>query len=98
MQTQVVSLKVSVSHAGVRHQLATVKLLGAEAHDVLVHAVLHGQHAGCARLALDALFKQGFAQAFAGGLFAFDCGWQLVVVARQHKALAFGNGNPATRL
>jgi hypothetical protein len=44
----------------VRHQLAAIKLLGAEAHDLLVHAVLHLQHAGRLRLALDAFFKQGF--------------------------------------
>jgi hypothetical protein len=32
-----------VAHAGVRHQLAAIKLLGAEAHDLLVRAVLHGE-------------------------------------------------------
>ena len=90
--------QIGVADAGVRHQLAAIKLLRAEPHDVRVHAVLHGEHAGRLRLSLNALFKQGFAQAFLGSFFAFHCGRQLVVVARQNNPLALGDGNPASRL
>ena len=85
----------AVGHLGRGFEAAVVEPLGGEVHDVAVHAVLGGEECDAVGFGVRYFLHEGLVEASAGGLGAFDGGWQLAVVAAEDDAVGFEYGCPA---
>jgi len=65
-------------------------------HNGLMHAILHFEQRNTLRFTGHDLFHQRVRQSTAGRIYAFNGGWQLTMVARQHYPFGFSDGNPAS--
>ena len=85
----------AMCHFGCGGEAAVVEPAGGEGHDVLVHAVLHGEEGDALGLGFGDALHECAVEAAAGGFGAFDGGRQLLVVAAEDDAVGLEDGGPA---
>ena len=87
--------EAAVAHGGRGLQLAVVEPFGGEAHQLFVHAVLHGEHGYALGFVGSYLLHEGGAEALALGYGVLDGGRQLLMVAGKDYSVSFLHGYPA---
>ena len=76
----------AVFHFGGRFDLVAIEPVGGEAHDLVVHAVLHFEEGDCLGVVFYDAFHECLAEASLHGCETLDGGGQLAVVAGEDDA------------
>ena len=94
LHRHVVVEDAAVAHLWGALHLAAVEPVGGEAHDFLVHAVLHAEQGDGLGVVVDESFHERAAQSGFQRRQTLHCGRQLAVVSGEHHARDAADGNP----